>query len=88
MADQAATYEALAQIWAQVLGVESVSPDADFWALGGDSLAAIQVAALSREALGRPEEDEEVLLFALFDEPTLTDYARVAAAGQEATQPV
>jgi acyl transferase domain-containing protein/acyl carrier protein len=35
--------ETLAKIWTQVLGINQVSVNADFFALGGDSLLAIQV---------------------------------------------
>jgi aryl carrier-like protein len=35
---------------ADVLGVPSVEPDADFFALGGDSIASIRVVARARAA--------------------------------------
>jgi acyl carrier protein len=40
--------EAVAAIWADVLGVERVSVEADFFALGGHSLLATQVVAQVR----------------------------------------
>lgn len=42
-------------IWAEMLGVEAVAPDADFFALGGDSILAVQV-------LSRIHSELDVLL--------------------------
>ncbi|WP_258044158.1 amino acid adenylation domain-containing protein [Streptomyces sp. SM11] len=39
----------LAGIWRDVLGVEAVGPDDDFWDLGGNSLYAIRIGTLARE---------------------------------------
>ncbi len=40
----------LARIWAEVLGVSSIAPDDNFFALGGDSIRAIQVSSKARAA--------------------------------------
>ncbi|MEU6935420.1 amino acid adenylation domain-containing protein [Streptomyces rubiginosohelvolus] len=40
---------ALAAIWCDVLGVEAIGPDDDFWDLGGNSLYAIRIGTLARE---------------------------------------
>jgi amino acid adenylation domain-containing protein/non-ribosomal peptide synthase protein (TIGR01720 family) len=40
--------EALAQVWAETLGVERVGANDNFFALGGDSMRAIQVMAQAR----------------------------------------
>jgi non-ribosomal peptide synthase protein (TIGR01720 family) len=37
--------QALAEVWAAVLGVETVGVDDDYFALGGDSITAIRIAA-------------------------------------------
>ncbi|MGW7097212.1 amino acid adenylation domain-containing protein [Streptomyces sp. NPDC054874] len=39
----------LAAIWRDVLGVEEIGPDDDFWDLGGNSLYAIRIGTLARE---------------------------------------
>jgi acyl carrier protein len=48
VAPRTAVEEAVAEIWADVLGVERVSVEADFFALGGHSLLATQVVAQVR----------------------------------------
>jgi amino acid adenylation domain-containing protein len=40
---------ALAEIWSEALGVKKVGIDDDFFALGGDSILSLRVAALARE---------------------------------------
>jgi hypothetical protein len=40
----------LARLWGRVLGATPESPEADFFAMGGDSLSAIRLAELAREA--------------------------------------
>ncbi|MFJ3323450.1 amino acid adenylation domain-containing protein [Streptomyces griseus] len=57
---------ALAAIWRDVLGVDAVGPDDDFWDLGGNSLYAIRIGTLARER-GLPE----VPLRQLYLTPTL-----------------
>ena len=39
----------LAEIWKEVLGVEEVGIDDNFFALGGDSILSIQIVARARE---------------------------------------
>ncbi|MFJ6439536.1 amino acid adenylation domain-containing protein [Streptomyces sp. NPDC091649] len=39
----------LAAIWREVLGVEEIGQDDDFWDLGGNSLYAIRIGTLARE---------------------------------------
>ena len=52
------------------LGVPAAPPDANFLALGGDSLAALEVIATVQDALGC-----ELPLELLFEYPVLGDFA-------------
>ncbi len=73
---------ALARIWEDVLGVTPISTNAGFFALGGDSLAAVRVTSRVRDTLGLP-----LAPTALFDGPTIAHLAtRLEAirAGSEA----
>src|SRR5204863_244352 len=65
--------EQLAGIWAEVLGLDRVGPDDDFFALGGHSLSAVRVASRARHALGVPLSVEAVLRA-----PSVAAQARVA----------
>jgi hypothetical protein len=61
----------VAAIWAEVLGVDRVGLDDDFFALGGHSMLATRVVAAIRDRLGR-----RVTLRMLFDEPGLRALVR------------
>jgi non-ribosomal peptide synthetase component F/aryl carrier-like protein len=79
-AGSAAVDPALRAIWAEVLGVDAPDVDDDFFALGGNSLLATQITARVADVLG-----VEVALDALFEAPTLGEYAeQVRAAGAAA----
>lgn len=58
--------EQVAQIWAQVLGLERVGVNDNFFELGGHSLRAIQVIARLRESFRL-----EIPLDSIFDVPTV-----------------
>ncbi|OKI32048.1 non-ribosomal peptide synthetase [Saccharothrix sp. CB00851] len=70
---------AVARAWADVLGADRVGRGDDFFALGGDSLLAIRVAARLRPVFGRV-----VAPRALFDHPTVG--ALAAALGGAAVE--
>jgi len=69
--------ELLAEIWADVLGLERVGTDSSFFELGGHSLLAVQVASRVGQAFG-----VELPIRSFFEAPTLRDLAeRIRAAG-------
>ncbi|MEU2543828.1 amino acid adenylation domain-containing protein, partial [Streptomyces iakyrus] len=73
----------LAEVWAQVLGIDEIGAEDNFFELGGHSLLATQVISRIREVFG-----VEVLLSALFDEPTVRQFAAVIeGAGTAAVAP-
>jgi hypothetical protein len=43
---------AICSIWAEVLELEHVGPDDDFFSLGGDSFALIEIVAQVEEVVG------------------------------------
>jgi amino acid adenylation domain-containing protein len=67
--------QALAEVWAGVLGVERVGRHDHFFELGGHSLLAVQVVSRIRQVLGL-----EVALGEVFEHPVLADFARVLEA--------
>jgi amino acid adenylation domain-containing protein len=71
LAPRTGTEEALAAIWAAVLGVERVGVRDDFYELGGHSLSALQISARIRETL-----DVELPIGEMFDLPTVETQAR------------
>jgi amino acid adenylation domain-containing protein len=69
-APQTETEKIVADVFAQVLGVDRVGLDDDFFALGGNSLIATRVSARLELALGT-----EVPVRYLFDAPTVANLA-------------
>jgi phthiocerol/phenolphthiocerol synthesis type-I polyketide synthase E len=66
--------KAVAAIWQEVLGVEEVGVDDDFFALGGHSLAAVQIGAKVRSRFGA-----ELDLRDFFNGPTVANTVAVLA---------
>ncbi|MEV6475088.1 amino acid adenylation domain-containing protein [Streptomyces sp. NPDC051657] len=62
--------ELLAALFADLLGLEQVGAEADFFALGGHSLLAARLAGRAAEVLGRPLSVRQI-----FDTPTVAALA-------------
>jgi amino acid adenylation domain-containing protein len=67
--------ELVAEVWAEVLGLQRVGADDDFFALGGHSLLATKVTARLRDAI-----DLEVPVRAVFENPSLAALAAAVEA--------
>ncbi|MFJ2485203.1 amino acid adenylation domain-containing protein [Pseudomonas sp. NPDC087639] len=81
-APQGSLETALAAIWAEVLGVERIGRQDQFFALGGHSLLVMRVLARVRHNLGL-----EVTASALFAAPVLVEFAKRLQASQAAARP-
>jgi acyl carrier protein len=76
MSDGGSAYrpDQLAALWRDVLGVDKVAPDDDFFALGGDSLAVVELVEGISAALGLDLE-----LGTLFTHATFGAFAEVVS---------
>ncbi|MBM9509329.1 type I polyketide synthase [Actinacidiphila acididurans] len=85
MAPRTPAEHAVADVWREILGLERVGVDDDFFALGGHSLAAVQIGTRLKARLGT-----ELDLRAFFDHPTVARTAELlgaAGAGAPAAGP-
>ncbi|WP_432010894.1 non-ribosomal peptide synthase/polyketide synthase [Streptomyces cucumeris] len=69
-----------AEVWAEVLGVERVGAEDDFFALGGDSILSIRLTSRLREAFGRELSPRMV-----FTHPTVAALAAALGAPEART---
>jgi acyl transferase domain-containing protein/acyl carrier protein len=70
---------AVAEIWQDVLGIDRVGVNDDFFALGGHSLAAVQIGAKVKSRFGT-----ELDLPKFFDAPTVANTVSLLAGGTAA----
>lgn len=66
------TQQAVAAIWAKMLGVKRVAPSDNFFALGGHSLLGVKLIAAVQEKLNL---GDELKLSDLFEFPTLEAFS-------------
>jgi amino acid adenylation domain-containing protein len=81
VAPRTATESGVAEVWAEVLGVERAGPGDDFFALGGHSLGAMHAWGRIRERF-----HVDLPLRALFEHPGLADLARAIDAAPPAEE--
>jgi acyl carrier protein len=73
VAPRTPTEVALADIWAEVLGLERIGVEDNFFELGGHSLNGLQMIAEVRDRLG-----VDVPVQALFEAPVIREFAEYA----------
>ncbi len=74
--------KALAEIWSEVLGLEQVGIEDNFFALGGDSIRSIQVRSKARK------RGISFSLQELFKAPTISRLAALEAKGEKGTDSI
>jgi amino acid adenylation domain-containing protein len=78
VAPRAGIEQTIADVWRQVLKLERVGVDDNFFDLGGNSLLIVQAHSRLQAALGR-----EMSLLELFKNPTISLLAQALGGGQE-----
>jgi amino acid adenylation domain-containing protein/FkbH-like protein/thioester reductase-like protein len=74
---------AVAQIWAEILGIDAVDVEADFFNLGGDSILAVQVIARIESALRL-----SLSLYDFLEGPTVREVAAKLAEASDSEAPI
>lgn len=77
-----AVEQTLASIWSELLGVDTIGIDDDFFDLGGHSLLALKAVSRLRDAFG-----VDLRIEMLFDHPTIAKLAALLEADTEAAGP-
>ncbi|HLO62573.1 MAG TPA: amino acid adenylation domain-containing protein, partial [Azonexus sp.] len=72
----------LASIWSDLLGIDPIGIDDDFFDLGGHSLLALKAVSRLRDAFG-----VDLRIEMLFDHPTIAKLATLLTAGSKAAGP-
>jgi oxalate---CoA ligase len=62
--------DVFATMWARIIGIERVSVDDNFFEIGGDSLAAVEVIAATEQVTA-----QRLTIAAIFEAPTVTQFA-------------
>jgi natural product biosynthesis luciferase-like monooxygenase protein/amino acid adenylation domain-containing protein len=75
IAPRTATEQALAEVWAEVLGLEKVGINDNFFRLGGDSIRGIRILGLAQD------RDLHFSMQQLFQHQTIAELARVVSEG-------
>ncbi|MEO3974855.1 amino acid adenylation domain-containing protein [Streptomyces sp. CAU 1734] len=78
------TEETIAGVWADLLGLERVGADDDFFDLGGHSLMAMRMVAALRKLLG---PDAGITLMDVFQERTVAALATLAGRSEDERGP-
>jgi acyl carrier protein len=65
------TKETIVAVWSEVLEIGIIDPDADFFAIGGDSRRAVRIVAQLRKEL----DIQEMPLILIFECPTVSSLA-------------
>ncbi|MGH4032909.1 amino acid adenylation domain-containing protein [Actinomycetota bacterium Odt1-20B] len=76
---------AVAGLWCQVLDVEAVAPDDNFFDLGGNSIAAAELLAKVRASLGILITQVRPLIRLLLDDATLRSFASAVESARSGT---
>jgi acyl transferase domain-containing protein len=75
---QSPAEQAIAEVWAEALGLEQVGVHDNFFELGGNSLIGMEIIARARKALGVTYLPPHLL----YQAPTVASLAEAAAAGE------
>ncbi|MEM7114000.1 MAG: condensation domain-containing protein [Chloroflexota bacterium] len=78
IASRTTTEQALTQIWSEVLGIPRVSIEDQFFALGGDSIKALQIFTRIEQQFGK-----KLPISLLFGDPTVAQMAAAIAEDDE-----
>jgi len=68
--------ERILDLWKEILGVDDIEPDEDYFDAGGDSISAIRMLPELERRLG-----VEASVALIFDNPTAEELARALTVG-------